>query len=66
MRRLTRHDIQFLQPMNDLTDSVIDFLLGILYAETLNACDSNAESSAIHIWLSIRINDLTEADDTAT
>jgi hypothetical protein len=52
--------------MNDLTDSVIDFLLGILYAETLNACDSNAESSAIHIWLSIRINDLTEADDTTT
>ena len=45
--------------------SVID-LLGILYAETLNACDSNAESSAFHIWLSIRIDDLTEADDTAT
>lgn len=58
----SRLDIQSLQPSNDLTDTVLDFLLGLLNTDTVNRPDGTENWTSFHIWPSIRIQ---TGDETA-
>lgn len=62
---VSRKDMQSLQPLYDLTDAVLDFLLGLTVFEMLMD-PGKADPPAFHIWPSIQINDPTAGGETAT